>query len=56
MEFTDIEGAIIDGSKFAPKKKRLNWGFQLGFGAQYGIFNKKVDLGPYGGVGIEINF
>lgn len=56
MEFTDIEGAIIDGSKFAPKKKRFSWGLQIGFGAQYGLFNKKIDLGPYGGVGMEINF
>ena len=38
------------------KPKRWNIGFQAGFGFQYGMLNKTVDLGPYLGVGISWGF
>ena len=56
VQITDINGAILDASKFAPKKKRFGWGVQAGVGAQYGLFSQKFDVGPYVGVGFEINF
>lgn len=56
ITFNEIEGAVIDGSKFAPKKKRFSWGIQVGFGAMYDIIKKDIAVGPYGGLGAEFNF
>lgn len=38
------------------KPKRWNIGFQAGFGCQYGIIGKRVDVGPYLGVGVSWGF
>ena len=38
------------------KPKRWNIGFQAGFGFQYGMLNKTIDVGPYLGVGISWGF
>ena len=56
ISFNEIEGAVIDGSKFAPKKKRFSWGIQLGVGVMYDVIKNDVAVGPYGGLGIEFNF
>lgn len=56
ISFNEIEGAVIDGSKLAPKKKRFNWGIQAGFGVMYDVIQKDIAIGPYGGLGIEFNF
>lgn len=56
ITFNSIEGAAIDGSKIAPKKKRFGWGIQLGFGVMYDVLDKDLSVGPYGGLGVEINF
>lgn len=56
VEFSSIEGAVIDKSKLNPKKNRWNFGLQLGFGGQYGLINNRFDVGPYFGVGVEFNF
>lgn len=56
ISFTDIDGAVIDNSVLKPKKKRLNWGLQFGFGAMYDVIDNDVSIGPYGGLGAEINF
>lgn len=56
ITFNEIEGAVIDGSKFAPKKKRFSWGIQVGFGAMYDVIKKDIAVGPYGGLGAEFNF
>lgn len=56
MHITDIEGAVINGSKLHQKKKRWNVGVQVGFGAQYGIVHKTLDVGPYIGVGLSYGF
>ena len=55
INFSNIEGAVIDKSKLAPRKKRLSWGIQGGFGIMYDIIDKDLSLGPYGGLGIIIN-
>ena len=56
INFTDINGAVIEKSKFYPKKKRFNWGLQGGFGMMYDFINKNISAGPYVGVGVEYNF
>ena len=56
VSFSEIEGAVIDGSILKPKKKRFNWGLQLGLGTMYDIIDRDISLGPYAGVGIEFNF
>lgn len=56
VSFTNIEGAVIDKSVLKPRKKRFNWGLQLGFGATYDIVDKDIAVGPYAGVGVEFNF
>lgn len=40
------------------KPSRWSVGLQIGFGLNYGIVNKSIDIGPYLGVGVEykINF
>ena len=39
-----------------PKPTRFGVGVQVGFGACYGLVGKKVDAGPYIGVGVSYNF
>lgn len=56
VSFSSIEGAVIDNSVLKPRKKRFNWGLQLGFGAMYDIMDKDIAVGPYAGVGAEFNF
>lgn len=56
VSFDNIEGAVIDNSILKPRKKRFNWGLQLGFGAMYDVMNKDIAVGPYAGVGAEFNF
>lgn len=56
ITFTDIEGSVIENSILRPRKKRFNWGLQFGFGTTYDIIEKDLAIGPYGGIGVEINF
>ena len=56
IAFTDIEGSVIENSILRPRKKRFNWGLQFGFGTTYDIIEKDLAIGPYGGIGVEINF
>lgn len=56
VSFSSIEGAVIDNSVLKPRKKRFNWGLQMGFGAMYDIMDKDIAVGPYAGVGAEFNF
>jgi hypothetical protein len=51
-----IEGAYLDGYDIKPKRTTFNWGFQVGFGTMYDIIDKSLVIGPYGGIGLEINF
>lgn len=56
LRITDIEGAIIDGSRLKPKYNYWTLSVQGGFGAQYGLVHNQFDLGPYVGVGVSYNF
>ena len=56
ISFSSIDGAVIDNSVLKPRKKKFNWGLQMGFGAMYDIMNKNIAVGPYAGVGAEFNF
>lgn len=56
VQFTNIDGVVIDEEKLRPKKRKINWGFQIGFGAMYDILHSQMTIGPYGGVGVEFNF
>ena len=52
----DISSATIYGSNVYPKKKRFHHGLSLGFGINYGILNKKFDIGPSLIYGFTISF
>ena len=56
ISFSSIEGAVLDNSIIKPKKKRFGWGLQLGVGAMYDVVDKDVAVGPYAGLGVELNF
>lgn len=48
-----IDRPIVKEVKVKPF---VTWGVQVGFGAQYGLINKKFDTGPYLGIGVQFNF
>lgn len=54
--FTDMDGAAVNGSILAPKKKKWNFSLQGGMGICYDIISKNIGVGPYGGMGISFNF
>jgi hypothetical protein len=56
VSFTNMEGALIEGSKLYPKRKKFNFGVQGGFVMGYDIITKQLTLGPYFGAGIQYNF
>lgn len=56
VHFNSIDGAVIDKSILYPKRKRFNYGMQLGMGFNYGMINKQLDFGLYFGLGVEYNF
>lgn len=56
ITFTDIEGSVIENSVLKPRKRRFNWGLQFGFGTTYDIIERDLVIGPYGGIGVEVNF
>ena len=56
ITFTDIEGSVIENSVLKPRKKRFSWGVQFGFGTMYDVIKKDLAIGPYGGIGAELNF
>lgn len=56
LHINNIEGAILDKSKFQPKKKIINWGLQGGFGFMYDVLDQDISTGLYFGIGGEINF
>lgn len=54
LDVSSIEGAVIDGSRFNQKPQRIWVGFYLGYGFQYGMINKQLDIGPQCGIGIGV--
>lgn len=55
VSFTNMEGALIEGSKLYPKPKRFSMGIQGGFGPGYDIITKQMTLGIYVGFGFQWN-
>ncbi len=55
VSFTNMEGALIEGSKLYPKPKRFSMGIQGGFGPGYDIITKQMTLGVYVGFGFQWN-
>lgn len=53
VTFTDIQGAVIDGSKLYPKQKRFGVGLHAGFGVQYNLLRHNIGIGPQVGIGIN---
>ena len=56
VNFSSIEGAVIDNSVLKPRKTRFSWGLQAGIGAMYDVIDKDAVVGPYMGVGVGFNF
>lgn len=56
VNFSSIEGAVIDKQAMRPRKKRFGWGLQLGVGAMYDVIDNDIAVGPYAGLGVELNF
>ena len=56
VTFNSIEGAYLNKRVADKKRVKFTWGFQLGFGASYGLISKSMDVGPYGGFGIGLSF
>lgn len=54
VTFTSIESVIDE--KVLPKKKPWSIGVTLGFGATYGLCNKKFDVGPTAAFGLSYSF
>ncbi len=52
FNITSIDGAVIDGGRFAKKQSRWSLGVYAGVGVEYGLINKKIDIGPQIGVGL----
>lgn len=56
VNFSNINGAVIDKNKLYPSKKKFNWGLQGGMGIMYDITRNNISAGPYIGAGVEWNF
>jgi len=56
--FNSGQGILVTDTNIKQKKKNLGVGLgvHLGFGAQYGLFSKSFDVGPYIGVGIQFSY
>lgn len=54
LSITNIEGAVLEESKII-KKQRWSHGIHLGFGIQYGIISKTLDIGPQLGYSLHFN-
>jgi hypothetical protein len=56
VTFEDMTSATIYGSTIAPKPKRFHHGIFLGFGVNYGLITKSLDIGPSLGYGFTYSF
>jgi len=52
LNITNIESAVIDEDMFRQDRKKWGLSVYAGFGANYGIVNKKIDVGPSLGVAL----
>ena len=55
LKIGNIESAVIDENMFKQDKKKWGLGVYAGFGASYGIINRKIDVGPSFGVSVNYN-
>lgn len=53
VSFTNLDGAVIDGSKLIPKQRKFGLSIQGGFGVNYDLLKKNLGVGPYLGVGVH---
>lgn len=53
VSFTNLDGAVIDGSKLIPKQRKFGLSVQGGFGVNYDLISKQLGVGPHLGVGIH---
>jgi hypothetical protein len=53
VSFTNLDGAVIDGSKIIPKQRKFGLSVQGGFGVNYDLIKKNLGVGPYLGVGVH---
>lgn len=53
VNFTSMEGAVIDGSKLRQKQRKLGLSIQGGMGMNYDLISKQLGVGPYLGVGVH---
>lgn len=56
LNINNVNSSAIENSIMTPKKKRFNFGFQMGMGLSYDLFSKSWGVGPYAGAGLQINF
>lgn len=56
INFTDMTSTTIYGSTVYPKTKRLHHGIHVGFGLNYGLINKQLDIGPSITYGLTYSF
>ena len=53
VSFTNLDGAVIDGSKLIPKQRKFGLSVQGGFGVNYDLLKKNLGVGPYLGFGVH---
>ena len=53
VSFTNLDGAMIDGSKLIPKQRKFGLSVQGGIGVNYDLIEKNLGIGPYLGVGVH---
>ena len=53
VSFTNLDGAVIDGSKLIPKQRKFGLSVQGGIGVNYDLLKKNLGVGPYLGVGVH---
>lgn len=56
VTITNINGAVVNKSQLAKREKHFHHGIYLGFGINYGIINKSLDIGPSFGYCISYTF
>ena len=56
VRVTGLSGAQLSEDDIKRKKPWISHGLQLGLGVSYGMINGHVDVGPYLGYGVTINF
>jgi hypothetical protein len=48
-----MQNSLVDGTGTLEKKSRISIGVYAGFGMQYGLIKKDLDLGPQIGIGVS---